>query len=200
MDAFPSIVSSNKTPHENFTTAGSQSVDNMLAQEILALSFQERNDINEEMHGVKSLTPDESPEMIYNSLNQLEAKLKLIPSQDKKMYNLCKEKYGGKTSDQEGGSCVNDADFRLRFLRSKLFDAEAAARVLVNYLDVAVDLYGEYVLERPIRMSDFTDEELQIFRRGNLQMLPYRDRSGRRIIVAVGGLALQFDSKLRVCL
>ena len=172
----------------------------MLAQEILALSFQERNDINEEMHGVKSLTPDESPEMIYNSLNQLEEKLKLIPSQDKKMYNLCKERYGSKTSDQEGGSCVNDADFRLRFLRSKLFDAEAAARVLVNYLDVAVDLYGEYVLERPIRMSDFTDEELQIFRRGNLQMLPYRDRSGRRIIVAVGGLALQFDSKLRVCL
>jgi hypothetical protein len=162
------------------------------------LSFKDRNAINEEMHGVSCLLPEETPELIDASLVKLEHEFSLIPSQDKKMYELCQERYGSMNSSQAGGSYINDRDFRVRFLRCELYDAAKSARRIAAFLDVVVDLFGEYALRRPMRLSDFTEDELHVFRMGNLQLLPFRDRSGRRIIVAVEGLAIQFDSTLRV--
>jgi hypothetical protein len=186
-------------PFEDSTSEAPQSLDSILAKEFLSLSFQDRNAINEEMHGVSCMTPEETPTLIHTSLHRLEDELSLIPAKDKKMYELCQERYGGKDSSQEGGSYVNDADFRVRILRCELFDVDKSARKLVDFLEAAVDLFGECALQRPIRLSDFTEDELQIFRMGNLQLLPFRDRSGRRIIAGVEGLAIQFDSALRVC-
>jgi len=174
-----------------------QSVDSVLAREFLSLSFKDRNAINEEMHGVSCLLPEETPELIDASLEKLEHEFSLIPSQEKKMYELCQERYGSKNSSQAGGSYVNDRDFRVRFLRCELYDAAKSARRIAAFLDVVVDLFGEYALRRPMRLSDFTEDELHVFRMGNLQLLPFRDRSGRRIIAAVEGLAIQFDSTLR---
>jgi len=184
-------------PFEDSTSEAPQSLDSILAKEFLSLSFQDRNAINEEMHGVSCMTPEETPTLIHTSLHRLEDELSLIPAKDKKMYELCQERYGGKDSSQEGGSYVNDADFRVRILRCELFDVDKSARKLVDFLEAAVDLFGECALQRPIRLSDFTEDELQIFRMGNLQLLPFRDRSGRRIIAGVEGLAIQFDSALR---
>lgn len=173
-------------------------VDNLMAKEFLSLSFQDRNAINEEMHGVSCLMPEETPELIDNSLAKLEREISLLPSSEKEKYQLSQERYGTRNSMQEGGSYVNDVDFRMRFLRIELFDAEKSAKKLCQFLDVIVDLFGEYALQRPIRLSDFSEEELQVIRMGNLQLLPFRDRSGRRIITGVEGLAIQFDETLRV--
>lgn len=175
-----------------------RSVDSLLAKEFLSLSFHDRNAISEEIHGVSCLIPKESPELISESLKKLEHEIILISASDKAMYELSQELYGTKNSSQEGGSYVNDVDFRLKFLRLKLFDAAEAARKLVNFLDVVVELFGKYALQRPIRLKDFPEDEMQIIRAGNLQLLPFRDRSGRRIIAGVEGLAIQFDSAIRV--
>ncbi len=176
----------------------SRLVDNLMAKEFLSLSFQDRNDINEEMHGVSCLMPIETPELMDESLTKLEHEIGRIPSEEKGKYQLSQERYGTRNSSQEGGSYVNDVDFRMRFLRIELFDAEKSAKKLCQFLDVIVDLFGEYALQRPIRLSDFSEEELQVMRTGNLQLLPFRDRSGRRIITGVEGLAIQFDQTLRV--
>jgi len=184
------------SPHTT-TVEDPESVDTWLAKEFLSLSFQDRNAIVEEMHGVSCLTPEETPRLIYTSLERLEHEISLIPTKNKKMYDLCQKKYGRKNSREDGGSYVNDVDFRMRFLRAELFDATKAARRLVLFLENLVDLFGEYALQRPILLSDFTEDELQIFRMGNLQLLPFRDRSGRRIVVGVEGLAMQFKSALR---
>lgn len=192
-DDLPSNISSAVEP-----PSVAQSVDSVLAREVLSLSFKDRNAINEEMHGVSCLLPEETPELIDASLVKLEHEFSLIPSQDKKMYELCQERYGSMNSSQAGGSYINDRDFRVRFLRCELYDAAKSARRIAAFLDVVVDLFGEYALRRPMRLSDFTEDELHVFRMGNLQLLPFRDRSGRRIIVAVEGLAIQFDSTLRV--
>eukprot|EP00533_Pseudo-nitzschia_delicatissima_P002380 CAMPEP_0116089196 /NCGR_PEP_ID=MMETSP0327-20121206/6300_1 /TAXON_ID=44447 /ORGANISM="Pseudo-nitzschia delicatissima, Strain B596" /LENGTH=496 /DNA_ID=CAMNT_0003580379 /DNA_START=226 /DNA_END=1716 /DNA_ORIENTATION=- len=176
----------------------SRLVDNLMAKEFLSLSFQDRNDINEEMHGVSCLMPIETPELMDESLTKLEHEIGRIPSEEKGKYQLSQERYGTRNSSQEGGSYVNDVDFRMRFLRIELFDAEKSAKKLCQFLDVIVDLFGEYALQRPIRLSDFSEEELQVMRTGNLQLLPFRDRSGRRIITGVEGLAIQFDQTLRI--
>ena len=177
-----------------------ESLDSMLANEFLNFSFQERNEISEEVHGVSCCSPTETPKLITISLEQLDFELGMIPTNEKKMYALSQTIYGRKNSSEKGGSYVNDSEFRLRFLRCVLFDARMAAQRLVSFLAIICDLFGEYALKRPILLSDFTEEELHIFRMGNLQLLPFRDRSGRRIIAGVEGLAIQFDSNLRVCI
>jgi len=184
-------------PPEASNSDDPKSVDSLLAEEFFSLSFQDRNAINEEMHGVLCCSPEETTALIRTSLERLEDELSLIPAKEKKMYELCQERYGSKNSSQEGGTYVNDVDFRVRILRCELFDIQNSARKLVDFLETAVELFGEYALRRPIRLSDFTEEELQIFRMGNMQLLPFRDRSGRRIIAAVEGLAIQFDSAIR---
>lgn len=174
-----------------------RSVDNMLAAEFLSLSFQDRNAINEEIHGVVNLMPEETPELVSKSLRELEHELSLIPPERKEKYELVRQRYGTKDSSQVGGTYVNDVDFRLRFLRTRLFDAKKSASKLVAFLDMVCYLFGEYALQRPIRLSDFSESEMQVVRTGNLQLLPFRDRSGRRIITGVEGLAIQFDQKIR---
>ncbi len=173
-------------------------VDSLMAKEFLSLSFQDRNAISEEMHGVSCAMPKETPELINESLMKLEQEISLIPAKHKRRYDLCQERYSNRNSSEQRGSYTNDVDFRLRFLRIELFDAKKAAWKIVIFLDVAVDLFGEYVLQRPMRLSDFSEEEMQVIRIGNLQLLPFRDRSGRRIITGVEGLAIQFDESLRV--
>ena len=175
-----------------------EAVDSLMAKEFLSLSFQDRNAINEEMHGVSCVIPKETPELIDESLIKLEHEIGLIPAKDKERYDLAQERYGSRNSSEQRGSYVNDVDFRMRFLRIELFDAKKAAHKIVNFLDVAVALFGEYALQRPIRLSDFPEEEMQAIRTGNLQLLPFRDRSGRRIITGVEGLAIQFEESLRV--
>ena len=175
-----------------------QLVDHLMAKEFLSLSFQDRNAINEEMHGVSCLVPKETPELVDKSLTKLKQEIGRIPSKEKEKYQLFEERYGTRNSRQEGGSYVNDESFRMRFLRMELFDAKESARRLCLFLDIIVDLFGEYALQRPIRLSDFSEEELHVMRIGNLQLLPFRDRSGRRIITGVEGLAIQFDETIRV--
>lgn len=64
------------------------------------------------------------------------------------------------------------------FLRCELFDIAKTAMHIVEWLEYVVTLFGEYALERPITVQDFTKEELRCFRQGNLQLLPFRDFSG----------------------
>jgi hypothetical protein len=97
---------------------------------------------------------------------------------------------------------VDTDDFRLRFLRCELFDVRKAARRLVNYLDlIAYGLpfeKGLVVLQRPITLSDLNDAEQSILRKGHLQLLPFRDRSGRRILTVVASLGIRFDPQMWV--
>jgi len=89
---------------------------------------------------------------------------------------------------------VNTAEFRLKFLRCELFDAKKAAARLVSFLDFLMDVFDdkEDLLLRPMRMSDFDKNEYIILKTGNFQLLPFRDRSGRRI-VTISDLSLSLD-------
>ena len=82
--------------------------------------------------------------------------------------------------------------------RSELFDIKKAAVRLIKYLDLMVEMYGDWALQRKVRLADFTKSELQILKAGYYQMLPFRDRSGRRIMCIVGNLGSEFDAVMRV--
>jgi len=153
-----------------------QDAENLLSKEILKLSLSDRNAIQEEMHGVRCLAPEESPDFLERHLNMLKFELPNLPLELAKGYRDSHTMFPKTTH-------VNTDQFRLRFLRQELFDVKKAARRLASYLNLARELFGDYALERPIRLSDFTKKEQKYMRKGRVQWLPFRDRSGRRICV-----------------
>ena len=182
-----------RDPHEKVTrnhyySGSSASIDELLSTELLNLSFQQRTDNQEEIHGVKCLAIDETtchPEFVNESLRQLHQELNSLPDNIKRAYirsqqlnslvnnnstfnNNNKEAQEGNnnTAEIKGGhnkECcyINSKEFRLRFLRCELFNISKAAIRMVNWLDAVLHSFGEYALEREIKITDFTKNELR---------------------------------------
>lgn len=155
----------------------SQAVDNLLLQEIMQLSLQDRNDIQEEIHGVKCLASTETQLLLVSSLRRLETELdKVVPSEKNKPFLLARE--------LGEDSYVNTVEFKLRFLRRFFFDAKEAAVCICSFLHQISSIFGSVSLKRQLSLhKDFKKRELREFRKGRFQLLPFRDRSGRRILV-----------------
>ena len=191
----------------NFKNDNTQNIDtqmdDLLSKELLQLSFQDRNAIQDEIHGVQTLAPEETPDMIKAALDNLSIEISMISDSQKVAYNRSQEISSSSTSStatstSSSTSYINSPDFRLRFLRCDLFNAKKAALRIVNFVDLILEIFGDFALHRPIQMTDFNRDELQVFRIGLQQLLPYRDRSGRRIFACVGGFGLHTPLMTRV--
>jgi len=169
-------------------------VDGMLSKELLQLSFDDRNAINEEIHGVRCMAPTETPELLGLALQGLQRELDAIPY--KPAYDRA-QNYA-RLPQFAQTSYVNTNEFRLKFLRCELFDTRRAAVRLIKYLDLMVELYGMFAIQRKVTLKDFSKQEMQILRAGYKQLFPFRDRSGRRVMCIVGNMGIEFDPTLRL--
>ena len=68
-------------------------------------------------------------------------------------------------------------------MRSELFDIKKAADRLLVYLDFGVMLFGHQLLTQRLALSMLDDDGLKAIKDGNLQLLPFRDRAGRRYVL-----------------
>ena len=181
---------------EQFTTTTSSNTDNtadsLFAKALTNLSFNDRTAIEDEIHGVSCMAIEETPDLLEHSLIDFELELHKIspkPAYDKAQELLLASTtssshlFSVQESSLSRCCYINKKTFRLRFLRCELFNVRKAAERFIRYLDFVAKVYGDYALQRPIRMSDFSSEEMLFLREGKTQILPYRDRSGRRIIV-----------------
>lgn len=176
-------------------------INKLLADELNQLSFQERNSINEVIHGVSSLySINETPELISESIKQLQIEIEQnIPIQQKLAYETSKKIYIQlKIQEQQGhgqghgqsplGSTslgyINDPDFIVMFLRREQFVVHKAALRLVRFMDLVYELYGDSALTRKVweSQSVLNKVELDVLRAGPMQCLQGRDRAGRRIV------------------
>lgn len=172
-------------------------MDDLLSKELLNLSLKDRNAINEEIHGVECLAIEETPDMLSIALDNLCTEISMLSDTQKIAYNKSQQ-HINISNNSKTSLYINTSDFRLRFLRCELFDCKKAALRMVNFLDLLLEIFGDFVLRRPIQITDFNRDEMQIFRLGLLQLLPYRDRSGRRIFASVGGFGLRTPLITRV--
>lgn len=128
-----------------------------------------------------------------NSLEQLQKSLALLSKalddiKDKPAYDEAQ-----RISLEEGTTAyVSEDSYRLRFLRAEQFRPQEAAERMVKNLDLLFRYIGPQGLKRPISMSDLDEKSLAIMKAGSFQLLPSRDRSGRRIAVRIGPLGLDF--------
>jgi hypothetical protein len=180
---------------QSTTNIDPATVDAILGNEINRLSFQQRNDIQEEIHGVKSCGREETPELIEEGLRQILEELWKLPSSEKAAWIRAQELA---QQHQSKSSYTIMPDFYLRFLRTELWNIKKAAKRLAMFLNLILEVYGEYALQRPIQMADFTEAELKEIKCGQLQLLPFRDRSGRRILAFLSNLGFDMDRKSQV--
>ena len=180
-------VLSAKLYNPNLLPQSPVDVDGLISRELLELSIVDRNAIDEEIHGVGTVGIREDAELLRAALRELSEEIDNISDQ-----NPLKVAYLRSQCFED--TYVNTEDFRLRFIRCDLFDAKKAAIRLMKFLDVASDLMGPKVLRRPMRTSDFNIEEMKLMRTGPFQALPFRDRSGRPIIVWVDDFAAKLGT------
>jgi hypothetical protein len=168
-----------------------ETVDAMLAQELNQMSFQERECVNEEIHGVNTLAIDEAPAFVNEKLMLLDLALDRWIAPHQKMAYL--------EALRLNSQYVHDVEtFRLPFLRAELFDVHRAALRAVKFLDYMYELFGSEALMRPIFLSDFNDTDLKMMKEGFFQVIPGRDRSGRRIMGIFGDIPTEYDYTSRV--
>ena len=166
-------------------------VEKELIEEVSKLSMQDRNEIQEEMHGVGTVCPEETPQMMENALKKLQEEIDNIPL--KPIYDKLSP-----------FSYVHTKKFRLRFLRCELYDCKKAAERLLRYTVYMEEEYDMEVLERPLRMGDLRTkcqrgkEVMDSLKSGHSQILPFRDRSGRKIVTTHIQAAFAYDATIRV--
>ena len=148
-----------------------ESADAFFAQELNQLTLKEREEINEEIHGIRQHHyPKETPELLRDSLREFQIALNSLPP------NQAYEK-----AKDFPESYINTDDFQLIFLRCEYFVALKAAIRMLKYVSLIYKSFGEKVLEREIDLDDFDGKAMKFLKTGYHQILPGRDRFGRRI-------------------
>lgn len=183
-------------PPEGFTP------ENLLADELKNLSYDDRVEIEEELHGVGCRATSETPQLIDLSLAVFDDQLNKRKENDPYCMNLLRNVIRCWPTPQTIGSSpskcyLNDKNVRLRFLRCERFDVDRTVQRFIDFLEFMSELFGEFVTERPVRLSDFTKEEEMCLTQSRNQFLPFRDRSGRRVLAGVGNCNFHLDIKLR---
>jgi len=200
-----------------------------LGKALLKLSLSDREAIREEIHGVRTMAVEETPELLENALKEFQKEIDLternevFPGFEKKTYNLIlrcrseeiernkailrgkqqlnitKQKRAGSEADDEtipkpsyiyteNHYAIDDGKFRLRFLRVELFDVPKAVTRFLRYLNFTYEFWGTIALERPIHVTDLLNnkEDRTYLKKGYHQIIPFRDRSGRKVVVNLG--------------
>ena len=146
--------------------------DVSLAREMNRLSIEERERRFEEIHGVFR-NIEETPDLIREKVYALGSFID-SSSIPKPAYNAACE------MDRD---YVESDKFRLMFLRAELFDVEKAAKRLLMFLEKKMQYFGNDALVRPLTLKDLSESDQRTLEAGSVQVLPYRDRSGRVVFL-----------------
>ena len=179
------------------------SLETALSEEISKLKYDDRLKIDEEMHGVACRAAKETDELIDLSLALFDQNLNTIKETSNPSLNVLRNvirmwptpvvKKGPKAAEQL--NCyLNNRNIRLRFLRCELFNVEKAVQRFIDFLEFMSELFGDFVAERPVKYTDFNKKEESYLLQSRVQYLAFRDRSGRRVMTAVGNCNFHIES------
>ena len=186
-------ANTNVNAENNYPNLDPNELDRIWTKELHDKPKDERERLLNELHGVSSRAVPESPVMIVCALNMFQEEVdKFIPDYEKRAYQK---------ACSMNSTYVHSADFRLKFLRAEFFHSKKAALRYVRNLDFLLDKFGEFALMRQLYISDLNSEEMKFFKKGFMQILPFRDRCGRRVVAnlgSYGGFDFSMETKERV--
>ncbi|KAG7373473.1 hypothetical protein IV203_034197 [Nitzschia inconspicua] len=170
------------------TSKQSDESNNKVTRELMRMTLQQREQINEEIHGVYSLAVTESSELISRALVGMEQAIAAQIQREQEQLSLPDLSPPPKIpaymeAQSMGAIYLHQPSFRLKFLRAALFNATVAVSRLFGFLQLVRDVLGaEALIKFPSSLSHFAFDEHSLLREGAFQILPGRDRVGRRII------------------
>lgn len=192
----------------NLRTVDPGEIDRMLVDELNELTFNEREQVLEEVHGVSSADNRKGHLFVENALKRMQEEL------DRHFYKACSphncnEETMSKNSGNnrhvyfnpfsfvarqeiictayrearlKNSSLITDPLFMRGHLLAENFDPKAAATRMIIYLERMKELYEtSAVLFRPIFIDDMHIKAREQLVMGSYQILPDRDSSGRRV-------------------
>ena len=155
-----------------------------VAEALQAMSFEQREEVYDDIHGTGRYEEDESPAMVSNCLKEIDARL-----QDQlEIDNSRSTRSALQIAIEQNPAYVKDPSFQMRFLRAFEWNPKKAVDRIVKFLEKKRDLFGTAKLTKDITIHDLDDDDMACLAHGGIQAVPLRDRAGRRIVVAVPSL------------
>ena len=158
-------------------------MEKIWAKELYEMDFREREDINNEIHGVESSrTIRETPEVVSEGLSllrsyidkelklELKLKLELNTNIENGLTPAARNGYE-RILLSEGDNkvpCVHTKTFLLKFLKACYFDIPEAGIRYFRYIDLSYRIFGDSALKRPPMMTNLTNREQRYLKMGQL--------------------------------
>jgi len=161
-------------------------MDKIWSKEMYELDPLERDIIINEIHGIKSSRwVEETEESVKEAITSFRAFLENnldqeLDNRDSIVPPVTKDHYRRAVYELKSGYIISK-DFLIKFLRICHYNFEDAALRYFRYLDLLHLLFGDDSLTRSLELTDLTKRELRYLRKGQMQLLPTRDRAGRRM-------------------
>jgi hypothetical protein len=207
LEPTPCCTAMTMTPISDDDIDNPEKMERMWAKELYEMKPEEREAANNELHGVEFAsnayynnnvkTTTECLEQRTFALNAMQDVLdELVPPSSIASLQINNSGCNYKAYLRgliTGSVYIRSPEFRLRFLRADRFDPRKAALRYCNCLDLLVEYFGEKVLYRSLYLSDLNYIELKSLREGHVQIMPSRDRNGRRILVFAGKPLVETD-------
>jgi hypothetical protein len=156
---------------KKFKTSARNDAD--IAKEMNELSFEEREKVFDDVHGVAQVQV-ETPELVEQCIRNFDKYISEIPTKKRKAFNRASFFWP---------KLETDTKFKLMFLRADFYDAQKAAQRMVNYYEEKRALFGEEKLVKTITINDLEERDLDVFRLGAYLELPLTDQTGRPVFL-----------------
>lgn len=162
--------------------ATSKQLRDLLSEAFDALSAEEREKTIRKVYGIADGgSESQSSAFVDEKLQEMERELnRLRTSSSWSLVMAAIE-----LAETQSPAYVQHPKFRLRFLQAEEWDATKAAARFIRHFDLKMDLFGTDCLGRDVTIQDLSKEEQKIVKKGFLQILPVRDRTGRSIAVTI---------------
>ncbi|CAJ1932756.1 unnamed protein product [Cylindrotheca closterium] len=147
----------------------------MLSDAFHKLSFEERQEQQDALHGVDDKIQEEAA-LIENSLKELDDHL-----------NRTKRGSVYEKAETMNPAYAHARAFRLMFLRGNRYDAKAAANQMIRFFAQKEKIFGTEKLVKDISIADLDQDDLDFLKSGCLQ-LGGKDMSNRQIIIQFPGI------------
>eukprot|EP00980_Cylindrotheca_fusiformis_P023617 scaffold10675_cov89-Cylindrotheca_fusiformis.AAC.4 len=151
--------------------SSAKELDKFLADSMFQLSFEERENALDDLHGIRNGNENaEDADTMTHLLDELDRNLNDLKKGT--LYEQAEENYP---------SYVSSRDFRIMFLRASDYDPKASVRRLLIFLEVQNSLFGKEKIGKKILLEDLDEEAIESIKSGVLQISASTDRAGRKI-------------------
>ena len=167
--------------------------DAYIADALHHMTIQERDFLYHELHGVADVV-EESPEFLMESFKELHRELKRLSAQPSSSLDV--RPYLAAVKPDRA---YTHSEFHFKaFLRAERFDVKAAAMRMIRFFDYKEQSFGPDSLCKDVTQDMLSAEDLQVYRKGFMQVLPCRDIMGRCICIMFPRLTSGFGTPERM--